>query len=105
MMERDIQIKAAETGMADGIVLYKIATANDDKVCKHCAPWAGEIVSMSPNPFGYRTVQDFINDHGFHINCRCSLQELDTKEIPRKQKLWFGLNSTSDLAVKSGVYC
>ena len=29
----------------------------------------------------HRTVQDFINGHGWHKNCRCSLQELDTEEI------------------------
>lgn len=30
----------------------------------------------------HQTVQDFINGHGFHVNCRCSLQEIDVGEKP-----------------------
>ena len=31
--ERDIQIKVAETGLADGVQVYKIAGVDDDRTC------------------------------------------------------------------------
>lgn len=103
--ERDIQIKVAEAGLADGVQVYRIAGVDDDRTCEHCAEWQGKTVTMGYNPFGWPTVQDFINSHGFHINCRCSLQELSTEEIPRKKREWMGLNSRpKQVVVSSGCY-
>lgn len=61
--------------------LYRIAGVSDDKTCPDCAAWRGKTVAMRPDG-AHDTVQDFINQHGFHVNCRCSLQALDVKEIP-----------------------
>ena len=79
--EQQVQIQAATAGKASGVQLYKIVGSRDDKTCPDCAAWQGKIVSMTDDG-QHQTVQDFINGHGFHINCRCSLQELSTKEIP-----------------------
>ena len=81
MPERDVQIKAAEAGARDAARLYRIVGQDDDKTCRDCAQWRGKTVSMTADGV-HPTVQDFINGHGFHVNCRCSLQELDVGEIP-----------------------
>lgn len=39
---------------------------------------------MSPDG-KHHTVDEFINQHGFHPNCRCSLQPLDVSEILLKE--------------------
>lgn len=94
LSERDIQMKIADIGNKEGIKLYRIVGEDGDgHQCERCKRWQGEIVSMTDNAFGYKLVEDFINDGGFHINCRCSLQELDVQEIPRKTKEWLGMNS------------
>lgn len=79
--EQQVQIQAATAGKASGVQLYKIVGSRDDKTCPDCAAWQGKTVSMTDDG-QHQTVQDFINNHGFHVNCRCSLQELSTKEIP-----------------------
>lgn len=79
--ERDVQIKVAEAGSRDGARLYRIVGQKDDKTCPDCAEWQGATVASAPDGV-HQTVQDFINGHGFHVNCRCSLQELDAEEIP-----------------------
>lgn len=58
----------------------RIVTVGDDRVCPDCQKWQGKIVSLdgSSSP----TLQDAIDDGFLHYSCRCSLQELDTKEIP-----------------------
>lgn len=94
--ERDIQIMVAEEGIADKVELFKIVGTKDVRTCKDCAEWQGKTVTVSGKDKRYKTVQDFINDHGFHINCRCSLQALDTKEIPRKPPNPRAYNSESD---------
>ena len=72
MPERDVQIKAAEAGARDGARLYRIVGQKDDKTCPDCAEWQGTTVSSAPDGI-HQTVQDFINGHGFHPRCRCSL--------------------------------
>lgn len=105
MPERDIQIKVAEIGGKDGVRLYKIAGEDGDgRQCPRCKEWQGKIVAWQDNPLGYPLVQDFINDGGFHVNCRCSLQELDTGEIPRKAREWLGMNAAAQAPVRSGCY-
>lgn len=81
MPEREVQIRVADVGNSAKIELYKIAGIKDAKTCPDCANWQGKTVAMHPDGV-HQTVQDFINDHGFHPNCRCSLQPLDVKEIP-----------------------
>lgn len=79
--EQQVQIQAANAGNAANVQLYKIVGSRDDKTCPDCAAWQGKTVSMTDDG-QHQTVQDFINNHGFHVNCRCSLQALQTKEIP-----------------------
>ena len=81
MPEREVQIKVAEAGARDSAKLYRIVGQDDDRTCGDCARWRGKTVSMAADG-AHPTVQDFINGHGFHVNCRCSLQELDVEEIP-----------------------
>ena len=81
MPEREIQIRVAETGNQAQIKIYKIFGTKDDRTCEDCAKWQGTTVTMQPDGV-HRTVADFINDHGFHPNCRCSLQPENVKEIP-----------------------
>lgn len=76
-----MQIQVATAGVAEDVQLYRIAGVKDDKTCPDCAAWQGKTVAMRPDG-RHETVQDFINSHGFHVNCRCSLQALETKEIP-----------------------
>lgn len=72
--EKDIQIRIAETGLREGIKLYKIKGEDTDgHMCEKCKEWQGKIVSMADNPLGYPLVEDFIDSGGLHINCRCSL--------------------------------
>lgn len=75
-----MQIQVATAGVAEDVQLYRIAGVKDDKTCPDCAAWQGKTVAMRPDGL-HETVQDFINQHGFHKNCRCSLQALDTREI------------------------
>lgn len=60
--------------------VLRIVTIGDEKVCPACAKWQGKVVSLdnSSRP----SLQDAIDDGFLHYNCRCSLQELSTKEIP-----------------------
>ena len=81
MPEREVQIKIAELGNSASIELYKIVGVEDSHTCPDCARWQGTTVTMHDDG-KHKTVQDFINDHGFHVNCRCSLQPLDVGEIP-----------------------
>lgn len=81
MPEQQIQIQVADAGNAAKIELYKIVGTLDGRTCPHCAEWQDKVVSMHPDG-KHETVQDFINNHGFHYNCRCSLQPLEVEEIP-----------------------
>lgn len=83
--ERDVQIQIANKGVADKIELYKIAGVKDQSTCKDCAKWQGKKVAMHKGNHNYPLVEDFINDHGFHPNCRCSLIPIETDEIPIKE--------------------
>lgn len=40
---------------------------------------------MHKGTHNYPLVEDFINDHGFHPNCRCALLPIETSEIPLKK--------------------
>jgi hypothetical protein len=40
---------------------------------------------MYKGKHNYPLVEDFINSHGFHKNCRCAIQPLDVDEIPLKE--------------------
>lgn len=82
--ERDIQKEIADIGNEAGVEYYRIAGVSDGKTCPDCAGWHGKIVTMRGTDPNYPEVQDFINEHGFHKNCRCSLQALTTAEIERK---------------------
>lgn len=82
--EQQVQIQLANLGNAANIQLYKIVGSKDDRICPDCMQWQDEIVVMQPDG-KHKTVQDFINSHGFHVNCRCSLQPISTKEIPLKE--------------------
>lgn len=84
LSERDIQIEAAEIGIGHSVQFYKIVGVKDNKTCPDCAKWQGKKVSMSQGT-EYPTVDEFINQHGFHPNCRCSLQEIKVDEIPLKK--------------------
>lgn len=66
----------------DNARLMRIVTVGDDKVCQACGAWTGVIVSLdgSQSP----TLQDAIDAGFLHYGCRCSLQEVETTEIPRK---------------------
>lgn len=61
----------------------RIVTVGDEKVCPACAAWRDRIVFLdnSSSP----TLDDAINAGFLHYGCRCSLQELQTKEIPLKE--------------------
>lgn len=80
MPEREVQIKVAELGDSADVELYKIVGTEDERTCEDCSRWQGKVVAMHEDG-EHETVQDFINDHGFHYGCRCSLQPLDTTEI------------------------
>ena len=98
--EQQIQIQMAETGQSAQIELYKIVGSHDSRTCPDCAEWQGRTVTMHPDG-KHDTVQDFINNHGFHINCRCSLQPLSVEEIPLNE-----LNPRHDIrkAINPAVY-
>lgn len=83
--ERDVQIQIANKGAADKIELYEIAGVKDQSTCKDCAKWQGKKVAMHKGNHNYPLVEDFINDHGFHPNCRCSIIPIETDEIPLKK--------------------
>lgn len=82
--EQDVQIIIADLALREksylatlgyNTALYRITGISDGKTCNVCSEWKDEIVAMFPDG-KHRTVQDFINNHGFHINCRCSLEAL-----------------------------
>lgn len=113
LSERDIQIEAAEIGIGHSVQLYRIVGVKDNNTCPDCAKWQGKKVSMSDGT-DYPTVQEFINDHGFHPNCRCSLQEIKDDEIPikkinpryesRKQQRPDIYNSKTNKVVHSNIF-
>ena len=59
--------------------VLRIVTVGDDRVCDMCAKWQGKEVSLDGS--SHPSLQDAIDDGFLHYNCRCSLQELSTKEI------------------------
>lgn len=65
-----------------GSKLMKFTSYGDDKVCPKCRAWQGKIIAIEPDG-EHETVDDAIAAGAFHPNCRCSLQELNTLEIPR----------------------
>lgn len=66
----------------DNAKFMRIVTVGDDKVCLACDAWTDVVVSLdgSQSP----TLQDAIDAGFLHYGCRCSLQEVETTEIPRK---------------------
>ena len=52
---------------------YKILGTDDEKTCPNCAKWHNKIICMSGSDPRYPSYDDFLNDHIFHPNCRCSL--------------------------------
>ena len=93
MPEREVQVQVAEAATQQEMEtarddtsgqplpkqLYRIVGQKDDRTCPDCAAWQGRIVVLHPDG-AHLTVEDFINNHGFHPNCRCSLQEVETAE-------------------------
>lgn len=75
LAERDIQIQMAEKGIDDGIKIFQIVGVKDDRTCDECRRWQGTELTLEKTNLGLPTVEEFINNHGFHPNCRCSLQE------------------------------
>lgn len=71
----------AEAGNSSKVEIYVIVGTKDERTCEDCAKWQGTKVVMHPDGV-HKTVADFINDHGFHPNCRCSLQPEKVEEIP-----------------------
>ena len=93
MPEREVQIQVAEaatqqemetakdssSGQPIPKQLYRIVGQQDSRTCPDCAQWQGRTVVMNPDGV-HLTVQDFIDQHGFHPNCRCSLPEIQVQE-------------------------
>lgn len=73
--ERDVQILTANIALSERKQLFRIVGHTSPTQCLDCAEWDGTIVSMYPDG-KHKTVQDFINNNGFHINCKCSLQAI-----------------------------
>lgn len=80
--EQDIQREMAKSSVDDNVRYMKVTTFGDDKVCEKCREWQDKIVTVDGSDSRYPSVNDFIKSGGLHYNCRCSLQELGTKEIP-----------------------
>ena len=78
-MVRDVS-EVAQTHSQSTVL--RIVTVGDDRVCDKCSKWQGKEVSLdgSSKP----SLQDAIDGGFLHYGCRCSLQELSTKEIPLK---------------------
>ena len=60
--------------------VLRIVTVGDDRVCDMCAKWQGKEVSLDGS--SHPSLQDAIDDGFLHYGCRCSLQEVSTKELP-----------------------
>ena len=84
--DKDIQKEAIKATEMNG-KLMKIRTVGDQKVCPKCAEWQGKIISVDGSDKNYPSMDDFIKSGGYHVNCRCSAQEIDTDEIPLKQEI------------------
>ena len=84
--DTDIQKEAIKATEMNG-KLMKIRTVGDQKVCPKCAEWQGKIISVDGSDKRYPSMDDFIKSGGYHVNCRCSAQEIDTDEIPLKQEI------------------
>ena len=83
--DKDIQREAIEAAEMSGKYM-KIRTASDQSVCPRCAEWQGKIISVDGSDKRYPSMDDFIKSGGYHINCRCSAQEVSVDEIPLKNK-------------------
>ena len=83
--DKDIQREAIEAAEMSGKYM-KIRTASDQRVCPRCAEWQGKIISVDGSDKRYPSMDDFIKSGGYHINCRCSAQEISVDEIPLKSK-------------------
>lgn len=76
--EQDVQSLIA-TAMMDTTEYFKIINVGDEKTCKSCREWIGQIVTVHGKDPRYKTVDDFIRSGGLHPNCRCTLQAIQNK--------------------------
>lgn len=93
----ELNKEMAKTAIDDNQHLMRVTTVGDGKVCEMCGKWQGKIISIDGADADYPSLDDYIKSGALHPNCRCSLQELTTKEIPRKPPNPRAHNSNVDL--------
>lgn len=75
----DIQTKMSEIGKKSGSEVFIIANPGDLKTCEKCRKWIGKKVSDTDRR--YPSIQEWIDNGGLHINCRCSLHSVQEAEV------------------------
>lgn len=84
MPVKEMKAEAQEV-VVPGIKYMRVVTSGEASVCEHCRPWQNRILTVDGNDPRYPSIDDYIASGAFHVNCKCSLQELDTDEIPIKE--------------------
>lgn len=74
--EKEIFVDSAKVAYEEGETDYwELKGTLDDRTCANCRKWIGQIITMSGNDPRYKTYDQFMADHVFHPNCRCSLHK------------------------------
>lgn len=83
--EKTIFVETAKIAYDQGSSDYwKLNGTLDDKTCDNCKKWIGQIITMSGNDTRYKTYDQFVGDHVFHPNCRCSLTPVEVPKMTKK---------------------
>lgn len=85
----------------DAVGYYKILGTNDDKTCPNCKKWQNKIICINGSDPRYPTYDEFLNDHIFHPNCRCSLHPVNVPK-PNIERLSMNTNTLEDELLYTG---
>lgn len=85
----------------DVVGYYKILGTNDEKTCPNCKKWQNKIICINGSDPRYPTYDEFLNDHIFHPNCRCSLHPVNVPK-PNIERLSMNTNTLDDELLYTG---
>lgn len=98
MLIRTKAVEARNTGMINRIVEndYDLVQVSSHGATDQCGKWEGEILSVTGNTPGYKTVQQAIDDGLFHPNCKHAMNVI-VSDLAKQTKAYLSPQQLANL--------